>query len=378
MGDNLMIIAGESSGDLHGAELAKRLLNFNPELNIYGLGGDRMKAAGVRLNYHIKDFSFLGFVEVLKHLSFIKKSQKNLLDFIREKKIGTVVLIDYPGFNLNFAKKLHGLNLKIVYYISPQVWAWGEHRVKKIKKYITKMLVIFPFEEKFYLERGVKAKYVGHPLIERLSSFEFRTRAEFLNKYNLDEDKEIVAIFPGSRKDEVEKILPVLLKGVRMIANEFNVQFAIAVADNIEIEWLKSTMDIGDTVLIKSDAYNLMKHSYFGIVKSGTSTLEAALINLPMIVVYKTNYLTYLIGKKLVNLKTISMPNILAGRKIITELIQNNLTAENIYKEVAYYLSVPDKLNELKRELAQLKRKFGEKKNASEESAKIILELLNA
>ena len=378
MGDSIMIIAGESSGDLHGAELVKSLLRRSPQLNVYGIGGDRMRQAGVKLNYHINNFSFLGFVEVIKHLSFIKKAQSKLLEFIAERKIKLVVLIDYPGFNLNFAKKLKKLKVKIVYYISPQVWAWGEGRVKRIKKYVNEMLVVFPFEEKFYSERNVKATYVGHPLIERLNNFNFLSKEEFFDKYGLTKEKEIIAIFPGSRKDEAIKILPPVFEGAQMLARKFNLQIVIAVADTIEVDWLKSIVNIEEAKVVKSDSYNLMKRSAFGIIKSGTSTLEAALIELPMVVVYKTNYLTYLIGKSLVKLKTISMPNILARKKIVPELIQNELTGENVFKTVSAYFNERDKLSALKNELRKIKEIFGNKSSASEESAKIIMDLLNA
>jgi len=377
MGDSLMIIAGESSGDIHGAELAKRLLTLKPDLRIYGVGGERMKSAGVKLNFHIKDFSFLGFVEVIKHLSFIKKARNNLLKFIAENKIKLVVLIDYPGFNLNFAKNLFGKNIKVVYYISPQVWAWGKKRVKKIKKYVNRMIVVFPFEEKFYKEHSVNAIYVGHPLIEKFENFKFLTKETFYKKHKLPVEKEILAIFPGSRIDEVKKILPPIIRAALKLKDKFGIQPVISVADTIDDNWLKSIIP-PEFSLIKRDNYNLMKHAKFGIIKSGTSTLEAAFLNLPMIVVYKTNYLTYLIGKRLVNLNSISMPNILAEKKIVRELIQNQLTEKNIFTAVAYYLNHPEEIEKLKGALKLLKSKFEGKKNASLKSAKLILDLLNA
>ena len=199
-----MIITGEVSGDLIGALLIKELKIQNPDLNITGIGGDKMKSAGMNLIYHSDQMAFLGFVEVLKHLPFIQQVQKKLISVIKQEKINCVVLIDYPGFNLSIAKKLKQQGVKIIYYVSPQIWAWAKGRVKKVKKFIDKMLVVFPFEVDFYKKENVNVEYIGHPLVERINEYEFLNKDEFFTKFNLDKGKEILLVMPGSRKQEVK------------------------------------------------------------------------------------------------------------------------------------------------------------------------------
>src|SRR3990172_13431640 len=189
---NLMIIAGEISGDLHGSNLVSELLKIDPALNIYGIGGDKMKAAGMQLTYHINKMAFLGFAEVVKHIPFIRRVQKELMNIIRNKKIDTVVLIDYPGFNLSIAKKIKKPGVKIIYYISPQIWAWGGSRINKIRSLVDKMLVVFPFEEKLYNDNGVNVEFVGHPLLERIQEYNFLSKEKLFEKYNLEKGKEIL------------------------------------------------------------------------------------------------------------------------------------------------------------------------------------------
>ncbi len=193
---NLMIIAGEASGDLHGAMLISELLTLNNRIKIYGIGGDRMIKAGMEILYHIKEMSFLGFTEVLTHLPFVRKVQSDLLRFVKEKGIKNVVLIDYPGFNLNFAGKLKKLEVKIIYYISPQIWAWGGRRINKIKKLINKVLVVFPFEEKMYRDAGVNVEFVGHPLLEQINAYNFLSKDELHSKYSLQHDKDLLLLLP--------------------------------------------------------------------------------------------------------------------------------------------------------------------------------------
>jgi len=192
--NKLMIITGEVSGDLIGASLIKELKSLNPDLNIFGIGGDRMKEAGMNLIYHTDQMAFLGFVEVIKHLPFIHSVQKKLLNIIQSEKINCVVLIDYPGFNLSIAKKLNRLGIKVIYYVSPQIWAWAKGRVKKVKKFVNKMLVVFPFEVEFYEKEHVDVKYVGHPLVERIKQHKFLSKEELYTKFNLENGKEISRI----------------------------------------------------------------------------------------------------------------------------------------------------------------------------------------
>jgi lipid-A-disaccharide synthase len=372
---NIMIIAGEVSGDLHGASLITELKNLKPDLNIYGIGGDKMKAAGMEIVYHINRMAFLGFVEVVKHLPFIKKVQNDLVEIIKDKNIKTVVLIDYPGFNLSIAKKIKKLNVNIIYYISPQIWAWGTKRIYKIKKLVNKMLVVFPFEENLYKDAGVDVEFVGHPLLERIKEHNFLSKDELTKNFNLN-SKDVLLILPGSRKHEVEKIFPEALAAAEKIANEFNLQIVVACSPNTEENVFEEISGKKNYSVVKGYTYDLLKYSKIGIVKSGTSTLEAGLFELPMIIVYKTSYLTYLIGKNLVKLDNIGMANIISGEKIVPELIQNEASEKEIYNECKKILSDEKLYGTIKNKLKNIKEKLGSE-GASKRAANVIIKSLN-
>ena len=372
---NLMIIAGEVSGDLHGSLLVRELKKMENGLNIYGIGGDRMKAEGMELIYHINKMAFLGFAEVVKHFPFIKRVQSDLIAIIKEKKIKNIVLIDYPGFNLNFAKKLKALNLTVIYYISPQIWAWGASRIKKIKNLVNKMIVVFPFEEKFYKDADINVEFVGHPLIERINEYEFLTREELFNKFDLNKSKDILLVLPGSRLHEVERIFPESIKAAEKVAGEFNLQIVIAGSSNISEDIYNRLSNIKEKKIITGYTYELMRYSKIGIIKSGTSTLESALFTLPMVIVYKTGLITYSIGKKLVKVKNIGMANIIAGEKVVPELIQNEANAESIYTECKKILSDERLYNSIKQKLSSVKSKLGAER-ASQKAAGLIYSMM--
>jgi lipid-A-disaccharide synthase len=371
-----MIIAGEISGDLHGASLIKKLKKLDPEINIFGIGGDKMQEAGMQLSYHINRMAFLGFAEVIRHIPFIKKVQKELLDLIKTENINTVVLIDYPGFNLSIAKKLKVLNVRIIYYISPQIWAWGGRRINKIKKLVNKMLVVFPFEEKLYSDHNINVEFVGHPLLERLRDYGFLSKEKLFEKYNLNKNKEILLILPGSREQEVKHIFPEVIKAAVKLAEEFNLQVVTACSSNIEKNIFNELTDIKDVKVIKDDTYNLLKNSKFGIVKSGTSTLEAGLFQLPMVIVYKTSRPTYWIGKALVKVDHIGMANIISGERVVPELIQDQVSEEMIYKECKRILSDKDLYETIKNKFGLIKERLGAE-GASGKAAESIYKIMN-
>ncbi|PID59797.1 MAG: lipid-A-disaccharide synthase [Ignavibacteriae bacterium] len=378
MKKKLLIIAGEASGDLHGSSLIRELKKIDNNIELYGIGGNKMSAEGMQNLYHIKDMSFLGFAEVIKHLPFIRKVKKDLMNFVKAENIKHAVLIDYPGFNLSMAKSFKKNNVKNLYYISPQIWAWGEGRIKKIKNLISKMIVFFPFEEKLYRDNNVNVNFVGHPLVKKFDEYDFLTKEELCKKYNLTKNKKILLLMPGSRKQELEKILGSLLSSAKMIEDEFNMQTVVACADNIEENFISKFTNNFDFKIIKGDTYNLLKNSDFSIVKSGTSTLEAAIIGSPFIVVYKTNYLTYLIGKALIKIKNIALVNIVAEKTIIKELVQDEVNKKNIFNNAKEILSNNDKYNKLKFELSLIKEKLKTKGNPSKKAAEIIYAELNA
>jgi lipid-A-disaccharide synthase len=374
--NNLMMIAGEISGDLHGASLIKELKKLDQGINIFGIGGDKMQDAGMQITFHINRMAFLGFVEVVKHIPFIKKVQRKLLELVKAKNINTVVLIDYPGFNLSIAKKLKRLNVKIVYYISPQIWAWGSARINKIKKLVNKMLVVFPFEESLYSNQNVDVEFVGHPLLERLKEYDFLSKEKLFEKYDLDRNKEILLILPGSREQEVKHIFPEVIKAAVKLAGEFNLQVITACSSNIDENLFYKITEVGNFKVIKGDTYNLLKNSKFGIVKSGTSTLEAGLFQLPMVIVYKTSISTYWIGKSLIRVDQIGMANIICGEKVVPELIQNQVREKTIYEECKKILADKKLYETIKNKFGLIKEKLGTV-GASAKAALLIHKIMN-
>ena len=377
---NILVIAGEASGDLHGASLVRELKNLDSSLKIFGIGGNKMKAEGMELIYHIDKMAFLGFVEVIKHLPFIKKVQRDLIAEVKRRKVSEVVLIDYPGFNLSIAKKLKQLEpelkLELIYYITPQVWAWGKGRVYKIRELFKKVLVVFPFEEKFFKEKNVNAEFVGHPLIQEIDNYNFVSRNLLDNKFDLDPAKEILLILPGSRKQEVKSIFPEAVYAASKLADEFDMQIVVACSSNLDEKVFDELTDHKNFKVIKDHTYDLLKHAKFGIVKSGTSTLEAGLMELPMVIIYKTSWLTYTIGKSLVKIKNIGMANIVLDEQVVPELIQKEANAERIYDEAKNILSDEDMLNNIKLRLSRIKKVLGDK-DAPKNTAKIIYSLIN-
>jgi len=330
-----------------------------------------MAKAGMKIIYRSEDLSFLGFAEVLKHIPFIRKIRKELLEFVRSMEIRDAVLIDYPGFNLSLAPKLKSSGLRIYYYIAPQVWAWGAKRIGKIRRAIDRMLVVFPFEEELFKQAGIAAEYVGHPLTEKLEKHQFPAREEFLNKHQLESDKEILLIMPGSRIQEIEKLFNPCLKAALRVASEFNMQIAVAQAPGINESFYRYSEKERKFRLISSDIYDLMKFSRIGIIKSGTSTLEAGYLQLPMTVVYSTSKLTYHIGKFLIKIKNISLVNILLGKRVVEELIQDQVNEMRIYSECKKLLSDQDRYEEIRSELGLIKSRLGET-GASRRAAEII------
>jgi lipid-A-disaccharide synthase len=372
--NKILIIAGEVSGEMHGAALVSELKSSKSNLDFFGIGGDNMINAGVETLYHIKDMAFLGFVEVIKHLPFILKVEKAIINFVKSNKIKLAILIDYPGFNLRIAKKLKDLGVKIVYYISPQIWAWHQSRIKKIQQRVDKMIVVFPFEKTFYEEGNVPVEYVGHPLVDRIEQYNFLSKKQFFSEFGIE--KEILLILPGSRKHEIKKHLPEIIKSAELISSNNNMQTVVACSENLDEEYLKSFIKNSNIKIIKGNTYNLFKHSKFGIIKSGTSTLEAAIIGLPFVVIYSTSKLTYILAKRLVKINHIAMPNIIANKTVVREFIQHEVNSEMISNYINSLLTDDESLARIKTELTEIKKQLGGV-GASKNSAKIIEKIID-
>lgn len=367
----VMFIAGEASGELHGAGVVRELKRLRPGIKIFGVGGDNMKREGMELVYHVSELSFMGFAEVVRHLPVIRSVERTLEQLLKFRRPDVIILIDYPGFNLRFARTAKRYGIKIVYYISPQVWAWHKSRVRKMRGIVDKMLVIFPFEEELYRKEGIDVEFVGHPLLDVLHST--LDRKNFCKRYALDAKKKILALLPGSRRQEIENILPAMLKAARVIAAESDMEIAIGLAPTLDEKYLRAFFNLDGVHLVRGATYDLMDHAEFALVTSGTATLETACFTTPMVVVYKTSWLTYLIGRLLIRVKNIGLVNIVAGRRIVPELIQHTATAEKLSEQALSLLHDPSRLALAKSELSKVKSMLGEV-GASRRVAERILE----
>jgi lipid-A-disaccharide synthase len=354
----IMIISGEPSGDLHGSGLVRELKRRSPGCEIFGIGGDKMRAAGMDLIYHIRELSVMGFLEVIQHLPLLRSVERTLEAIVKARRPSVLVLIDYPGFNLRFARVARKLGMKIVYYISPQVWAWNPGRVKKMKGLIDKMLVVFPFEVDLYRAKGIDVEFTGHPLLDVFT--EPQGRPEFCKRYGFDPEKKIVGLAPGSRRQEIERMFPVMLGAARILHRELGVQLAVAVSSVLELDFLKSFLrDDLPVALIRDATYDVMKNSDLVLVTSGTATLETAYYGTPMIVVYKTSIMTYLIVRLLIRIRNIGLVNIVAGEQVVPELLQGRATAPLLAREAASLLGDPARLKEISRRLGTVKERLG-------------------
>jgi lipid-A-disaccharide synthase len=362
------IISGEASGDLHGSNLMKALFEKDKNAEIRFWGGDLMQQAGGTLVKHYRELAFMGFAEVLLNISTIFKNIKFCKQDILNYKPDVLILIDYPGFNMRIAEFAKKQGLKVHYYISPQIWAWKENRIKKIKRDVDQMSVILPFEKDFYEKKhNFPVHFVGHPLIDAILNRTQVDEATFKTAHHLS-NKPIIALLPGSRKQEIKKMLSIMLK----MADKFQTyQFVIAGAPSQDFEFYEQFMNQENVKFISNKTYDLLSLSYAAIVTSGTATLETALFKVPEIVCYKTSWLSYQIGKRLVDLKFISLVNLIMDKEVVKELIQNEFNEKNLEQELHKIL---DDYNRavLFLEYYDLEKKLGGK-GASKKVAELIV-----
>jgi lipid-A-disaccharide synthase len=358
------IIAGEASGDLHGSNLIKAMQKNDPSLEIRAWGGDMMSKAGAKIIKHYRDLAFMGFIEVIKNLKTILSNiafcKKDILVFQPD----ALILIDYPGFNLRIAKWAKKNNIRVIYYISPQIWAWHSSRVHQIKRDVDKMLVILPFEKDFYQKYGMEVEYVGHPLLDALQQNE-ALKEPLLEKFT----KPVIALLPGSRMQEIRLILPKMLS----IVNDFpQYQFVIAAGGSLPLSTYASYLKNYPYVqIIQGKTYEILKISTAALVKSGTSTLETALLDVPQVVCYEGSPISYQIAKRVINVKYISLVNLIVDKPLVTELIQENLTRENL-KTALESVLIPENMRKMKEEYAELRKLLGDG-GASDAAANSVL-----
>jgi len=370
------IIAGEASGDLHGSNLIKELKKLDETASFRCWGGDKVQEAGGELVKHYRELAFMGFTEVLMNLRTIFRNLKYCKEDILRFQPEALILIDYPGFNLRIARWAKQQELfaasrgKIIYYISPQVWAWKENRVKIMKTCIDKMLVILPFEKEYYKNKwNWEVEYVGHPLVEVVGS----CKSGFGNREF--SDRPIIALLPGSRKQEITKKLPVMLEASKRFPGY---QFIVAQAPAVDDEFYQTfTHRYGNVSVVKNQTYELLLQAKAALVTSGTATLETALFGVPEVVCYKGSFLSYQIGKRLVNVKYISLVNLIMDKVVVKELIQNDLTVENLANELSALLNDPERISAIKTDYATLKNMLNQGGNASAKAAASITNFLS-
>ena len=331
MNPKIMIVAGEMSGDVHGASLVKEMRRLSPTVSFSGMGGPCLQAEGVEILYDAAKLAVVGIAEVVSHLRDIYKARTRLLATMRAGKPDLLILIDFPDFNLSLAKKAKRLGIPVFYYISPQVWAWRSGRVKQIKSLVDKMAVILPFEKEFYRQRGIEVGFVGHPLLDQVKVSS--SPSQFRAKYGIPAHKTMIGVLPGSRKKEITAILPTLLQAAqRLYAIKSEVVFLLPLAPSLQIEDLRGVDLTNDLPLqvIRGDRYDLMAHCDLAMAASGTVTLELAIVGTPMVVAYRVSPLTYWLGRRLIKVKFASLVNLVAKREIVRELLQDDCTPANL------------------------------------------------
>lgn len=360
----IYIIAGEASGDLHGSNLVKELISQNKEIKTNAeidfrfWGGDKMaEIIGKQPVKHISDLAFMGFLEVIANLGTILKNITLCKKDIEEFKPDALLLIDYPGFNLRIAEWAKQKGIKIYYYISPTVWAWKESRVYKIKKVVDHMFVILPFEKPFYDKFDYQVEYVGHPLLDAINDYrKVQMKPEdFIEENNLSK-KPIIALLPGSRKQEIRLKLPVMLEAVKNLSNY---QIIVAGAPSLDPSFYTEFMDTSTVRILHGKTYDILSISEAAIVTSGTATLETALLGIPEVVCYKTSGISYAIAKRLVKIKFISLVNLIMDKEVVKELIQNECNSASIYKELKLILKHGENRENMLNEYEKMKKTLG-------------------
>ena len=325
------IIAGEASGDLHGAKLMQELQRLAPNISFIGHGGDKMIDQGLKVIQHIDKMSVMGFSEIIKHLPFLFSVMGETLNQLEEIKPNRIILIDYPGFNLRLAKNCSGLSIPITYFILPQLWAWKEKRIKTFQRYIDQSLSIFPFEQNWFEKRDVPTNYVGHPFTENIGPS--LTKTEFYTKHKIDKNRNVVTLLPGSRQQEVDQLWPIFYKSAMEIKEKQDVDIVVGKFSGITLPEQK------DFLIENDDIYAAISYAKAAITASGTASLECAVLDTPEVVCYKLSYISGLILKQLNKTPFISMVNLIANRKIVTEFVQSGVKVKNIVSEITPLLS---------------------------------------
>jgi lipid-A-disaccharide synthase len=362
----LAVVAGEASGDLHAAHVVRELKKLDPHLETFGIGGDLLAKQKMDLIHHASELGMVGFFNVLRHLPMFMRIMRDLMQRIERERPDAVLLVDYPGFNMRVARRCRELGLRVVYFISPQIWAWRRGRVRHIAETVDHMIVLFPFEEEFYREHGVPVSYVGHPIIEQLAGVRRAPRKEALR----------VALLPGSRRHEVDTLLPAMLDAVAVLRKDSDVNAFIVQAPTIEHERLEQIVKQKniDVPILPHDRGEAIAAADVALTSSGTATLECAVLGTPTIVMYRLSRLTYLLALKLVKVPFFSLVNIVAEKEVVPELIQRDVNGDRIAAEVRKMIE-PANYERITRELAEIRARLGEE-GASRRAAEAIMSVV--
>jgi lipid-A-disaccharide synthase len=372
----VLVSCGEPSGDLYAGDLVHHLRDQVGSLDVFGLGGDRLQAEGGRLLAHVSDLAVVGLLEVLRHLRHLRAVFRSVLEEVDRTRPAVAVLVDYADFNLRLARALKKRGVPVAYYISPQVWAWRRGRVRAIRESVAHMIVIFPFEEPLYRDAGVPVTFVGHPLVELAQPA--RDRAAFLSAHGLSPTRALLAVLPGSRRQEVAHNLPPIAAALRMLHQQRgDLQIALAVAPSLDPGLFDRELTGLPVVRIAGHTHAILGAASAGIVASGTATVEAALMDLPMVVVYRVAPLTYVLGRPFVRVPHYAMANLLAGREVVRELIQGGFRPEAVATEVLALLEDPGRRGFVRQGLAEVRTRLGPT-GASTRAAAVVARLLDS
>ncbi|MDH5182918.1 MAG: lipid-A-disaccharide synthase [Gammaproteobacteria bacterium] len=373
-----MIVAGEASGDLHAANFVKSALAINPDLNFYGIAGARMQAAGVEAVHDAAELAVMGLIEPLLNYRKLSGVLSHMKQMVRDDKPDLLVLIDYPGFNLRLAETAKACGVKVLFYVSPQVWAWRQGRVKKIGERIDMMAVIFPFETEFYERFQIPVRYVGHPLVDEVRTTMSKEAAQ--QHFGLDASRRTVGLFPGSRRGEVKRLLPIMLKAAKQLKQSHpELQFILPVASSLKPEMIQPCLDAVDVevITVEGQSYDVAQTCDAIMTASGTATLEIAMLGIPMAITYKVAWLTWIIVEHMIKIPHIGLANIVAGEEVAKEYVQNAATPEALSREIGHILDDADYAATMREKLAEVKRRLGEG-GGSENLARLALEMLTA
>ncbi|KAA3655685.1 MAG: lipid-A-disaccharide synthase [Calditrichaeota bacterium] len=360
--NTILFVAGEVSGDLHGSNVLRALRAQHPDVDAFGIGGQRMAREGQEQLYDINQMAIIGFTEVIRHLPFLRRVFRHLEKEIARRKPACALLIDYPGFNLRLAKILRKYDIPVFWYIAPQVWAWHKSRIAQMAKLLRHLAVVFPFEVPLFEEAGLPTTFVGHPLLEVLSAEMSKER--FYQKYNIDADKQLLALLPGSRQQEVSRLLPEMLKTAQLLESQIdNLQVLIAQSPNLNTDLYEDYLEqapVQNYKLVQNATYSIMNYSKACIVASGTATLETGCFSTPMAIVYRVSPLTYAIGKRLVKLENIGLVNIVAGETVVPEFVQDDFRSQHVAPYIKSMLTEPERAQKVSDKLTVVRAKLGE------------------